>query len=99
LTPDEQQKIDHLTKDLDPFLEKHPDLAEEAAKKRAGIPLPKGDHPGEAEEIMKGVQNDIDHLEAVRRSRTTEAQTAIDQAIEEANKWLEHMNELLYGDE
>jgi hypothetical protein len=46
---------------------------------------------------MRGVQNDIDHLQRVRRSRDAAAQEAIDRAIEQAQAWLDKMNNLLYG--
>ena len=96
LTSDEQEKVDHLNEDLDDFLDEHPDLAEEAARKANGEEL-EYDHPGEAEQYMSGVEADIAHLQSVRRSRNAEAQAAIDEAIQQAQAWLKHMRKILSG--
>ena len=96
LTPDEQEKVDHLLNDLDGFTEEHPDLASEA-KKKANGEIGEYDHVGEAEEFMRGVQNSINHLEKVWKNRTEEGQEAINNAIEQAKSWLERMNDILTG--
>lgn len=87
LTSDEREKVDHLLEDLDDFLEEHPNLAEEAARKANGEEL-EYDHPGEAEQYLRGVEQDIAHLKSVRRSRNTEAQAAINQSVKNAQSWL-----------
>ncbi|GAP16103.1 protein containg RHS repeat-associated core domain [Longilinea arvoryzae] len=97
LTSDEQEKIDHLNNDLEDFLNEHPDLAEEAKRNADGEKL-QYDHLGEAEQFMKGVENDIQHLQQVRRSRDAAGQKAIDEAINTAQDWVNRVNKLLHGD-
>ncbi len=99
LTEDEQDKVDHLEKDSEGFLRKHPDLEEEAQKKARGETLEKGDHPGEAEQWVQGLENDIAHLQDARRSRDKESQAAIDRAIERGQRWIDEINRKLYGKE
>jgi hypothetical protein len=48
---------------------------------------------------MNGVENDIEHLQRVRRSRDAEAQKAIDEAIAKAQEWIQRAQELLQGQE
>jgi peptidoglycan hydrolase CwlO-like protein len=97
LTNDEEKKIDHLEKDTEGFLKKHPDLEEEARKKAAGEALTKGEHPDEAKDWVKGLENDITHLKKVRRSRDDESQAAIDRAIEHGENWIDKIIKKLYG--
>ena len=66
LTQDEKEKVEHLTEDLEGFLGEHPDLAEEVERKANGGDLDY-DHPGEMEQYMDGVNNDMEHLENVRK--------------------------------
>jgi uncharacterized membrane-anchored protein YhcB (DUF1043 family) len=97
LTKDEQAKIDHLNNDLDAFLKKHPDIATEAQRKANGEKLV-WDHPKELEDYMRGVENDIEHLQQVRASRDAEAQKAIDEAINQGEEWLNEADKLLQGE-
>jgi len=96
LTPDEQGHVDKLNKGIEDFLSEHPDLEEEAERVAEGETLPKGkDHVTEAKNLARGLENSIEHLQNVRDRRTAEAQKAIDQAIQNAQKQLDKLREIL----
>jgi RHS repeat-associated protein len=98
LTPDEKKKAEHLTEDLEDFLDEHPDLEEEVVKKENGEELVY-DHPGEIEQYMRGVENDIEHLQNARRSRDANSQSIIDRAVKAGQAWVEKVSKILYGKE
>jgi hypothetical protein len=98
LTKDEEEKVKHVGEDSEEFLQKHPDLEEEA-QKRANGEETEFDHVGEAEQWVRGLENDIKHLDRVRDLRSKDAQEAIDRAISQGRKWIERINRKLYGDE
>jgi RHS repeat-associated protein len=95
LTPDEQDKIKHIGEDTEPFLDKHPDAGAEAAKKAAGEDTGEYDHANELDEFMRGVQNDMDHLESVRPFRDAESQAAIDNALNQGQDWVQRARKIL----
>ena len=98
LTEDEKKHVDKLTKGIDDFLAKHPDLSEEAERVSDGEELPEGaDHVQEAKEFALGLENSIEHLSSVRDKRTEEAQQEIDAAIAHAQEMLDYLKELLGG--
>jgi hypothetical protein len=98
LTKDEQEKVDHLEKDSDDFLKEHPDLEKEAQQQANGEKT-KYDHVKKAKDWVAGLENDIAHLEKVRRSRDDDSQAAIDRAIEHGQRWIDAINRKLYGKE
>ncbi len=98
LTKDEEKKIKHLGEDSENFLREHPDLKKEAQKKAKGEEN-EYDHVGEAEDWVRGLENDKRHLQRVRDLRNKEAQQAIDRAIEKGQKWINQIIRKLYGKE
>jgi hypothetical protein len=96
LTRDEQEKVKHLEGDSEGFLNEHPDLAEEAIRKAEGREN-QYDHVKEAENWVRGLQNDIDHLTRVRGLRDEEAQGAIDSAIKKGKGWIDAIKRKLRG--
>lgn len=98
LTKDEEGHIGKIGQ-TDQFLDKHPDIAEEAEKIRNG----EGgdlvyDHVKEAEDWLRGLANSIEHLTKVRHSRNAEAQEKIDEAIRQAEEYIRILKEKLYGE-
>ena len=69
LTVDEQKQIGKIDQ-IPGWLDKHPDLAEDAEKVAAGETLPKGrDHIKEAKERIGSLDTAVEHLSRVLRIR------------------------------
>jgi len=102
LTPDEKKKMGMIDA-TEGFLKEHPDIASEVLKKAKGW-LPdkskgEADHVGEAEQWKTGLENAIDQLIGVHRSRDGEAKGAIDRAVEKGKRWIDVLKRKLRGEE
>ena len=96
LTSDEEKLIKRIGS-VPKWLEQHPDLEEEAKAVQNGETLQEGmDHVGEAEQQVSMLDKAIKHLEKVQKSRDSEGQDAINQALEQARRFRQQLKDILY---
>lgn len=95
LTEDEQKQIGKIDQ-IPGWLDKHPDLAEDAEKVAAGEILPKGrDRVKEAKQRIDSLDKAIEHLSRVRRSRNAGGQAEIDAALERAREYRQQLVDII----
>lgn len=95
LTEDEKRQIDKIDQ-IPSWLDKHPDLAEDAEKVANDETLPEGnDHVEEAYQRIESLDRAIKHLESVRRHRNEEAQALIDTALENARRYRQELVDIV----